>query len=238
MQLFHKTLLDALRTEQKKTSEVSVLEAVQRILAENETERQQIKTTLQTESSSLSNAFQLDLLETDHIFHLSQIKKVCIDYRLRFLDSSLFANPIPEEAITQINALEKAHQTKLDGFTIAAPSKTFTLKQYDDPLLFAPIGNGYYYLIHQWGNDLKWYRKLSVLPIKNIVNFVIFCVLLSALFTLLTPETQLSKSIGEFAPVIIFLFLFKSVVVTIGYYFFMMGKNFNNVIWNREFKEN
>jgi len=32
------------------------------------------------------NVFDFDQLETDKIFHLVQIKKVCIDYRLRFLD--------------------------------------------------------------------------------------------------------------------------------------------------------
>jgi len=59
----------------------------------------------------------------------------------------------------------------------------------------------------------------------------------SLMGTYFTPTNNLSKSVA-LAPLIIFLFLFKSMVGTIAYYFFMMGKNFNNMIWNRPFKEN
>ena len=100
-----------------------------------------------------------DLLETDKIFHIDQIKKLAINFRLRFLDSHLFKNQIPDEAITKIRVLEKNHKTTLQGFKIIAPSKTFQLENYDDPLLFAPIGNNYYYLIHKWGNDLSRYSR-------------------------------------------------------------------------------
>jgi hypothetical protein len=236
---YKKTLIDALLHDRNKmASKMDFLEEVQRILNKNESERQQIKSTLHAQSITIVNDFDFNLLETDKIFHVNQIKKVCIDYRLRFLESHLFKNSIPEEAVSTINAIEKSHKTKLSGFKIMAPSKTFNLKNYDDPLLFAPMGNDHYYLIHKWGNDLKWYRKLLVMPFKNIVWFVVFCVLISAIGTMVTPETKLSQSVGGFAPIIIFLFLFKSIVVTVAYYFFMMGKNFNSEIWNREFKEN
>lgn len=232
------TLKDALLQNRKKDiTENQLLEEVRAILEQNEIERNSIKETLANESSTTANKFEFDLLETDNIFHINQIKKVSIDYRLRFLDSSLFKNEIPEEAISKINALEKNHHSKLSGFKIMAPSKAFNLKKYDDPLLFAPIGNDYYYLIHKWGNDLAWYRKLQFLPIKNMVTFVITCFLLSLVFTYFTPPNPLSASV-EFAPIIIFLFLFKSMVGTVGYYFFMMGKNFNDMIWDRAFKEN
>ncbi|WP_395063978.1 hypothetical protein [Flavobacterium sp.] len=238
MLLNNTNLIDALLYNRKKAmTETRLLEEVKAILGQNEIERSLIKETLANESSTTANKFEFDLLETDNIFHINQIKKVSIDYRLRFLDSNLFRNAIPEEAISKINALEKNHNTKLSGFKIMAPSKAFNLKKYDDPLLFAPIGNDYYYLIHKWGNDLAWYRKLQFLPIKNMVTFVITCLLLSLVFTYFTPPNPLSASV-EFAPIIIFLFLFKSMVGTVGYYFFMMGKNFNDMIWDRAFKEN
>lgn len=221
----------------KEVSEEVLLKEVLEILNENEEHRNLIKSSLSEECSTTHNSFKLDLLETDKIFHVNQIKKICINYRLRFLDSNLFKNEIPEEAITIINSLEKKHNITLRGYKIIAPSKAFNLKIYDDPLLFVPIGNEYYYLIHKWGNDLSTFRKVKYLPIKNIVNFIVFSVLLSAIGTYLTPETNLSKSV-EFAKIIIFIFMFKSIVVTIAYYFFMMGKNFNSEIWNKPFKEN
>lgn len=238
MLLNKKNLVDELLYNRSKfISQAQLLTEVRAILNENDAERTLIKTTLKTESSTKANKFEFDLLETNQIFHVSQIKKVCIDYRLRFLDSNLFKNVIPEEAITKISALEKNHETKLEGFKIIAPSKAFQLIYYDDPLLFAPLGNDYYYLIHKWGNDLTWYRKLSVLPFKNIMNFVVFCGVISALIIAVAPLNNLSKDM-PLAPIILFLFMFKAVIASIAYYFFLAGKNFNSEIWDRKFKEN
>jgi len=228
----------ALRLERKKSkSENTILDEVKAVLLENEHERNLIKNQLQSESSTKSNQFDFDLLETEEIFHISTIKNVCIDYRLRFLESHFFKNTIPEEAISKIASLEKRHETKLDGFMIVAPSKAFHLVSYDDPLLFAPIGNNYYYLIHKWGNDMTPFRKILVKPVRNLSNFFIASIVLSALFTLAVPSNNLSKSV-PLAPVIIFLFTFKSIVAVFLYYFFLVGKNFNEEIWNRKYYNN
>jgi hypothetical protein len=84
---------------------------------------------------------------------------------------------------------------------------------------------------------VSWLRKWKFKPVKNIENFLIFSLLVSILIAIVTPETNLSKQI-PMASAIVFLFAFKSVVAVALYYFFMMGKNFNSEIWNREFKEN
>lgn len=228
---------ELLQSRSKSISEEEIMTEVFAVLNQNETERQLIKASILSEYSTNTNNFNIDLLDSSRVFHIDQIQKVCIEYRLRFLDSHLFQNGIPEDAISQVSRLEKEHKTKLSGFKIVAPSKTFNLKNYDDPLLFAPIGNNYYYLIHQWGNDLSSFRKWQFKPIKNIENFLIFSVLLSWIVALITPETNLSKQI-PMASLIVFLFAFKSIVGVALYYFFMMGKNFNSEIWNREFKEN
>lgn len=228
---------ELLKNRNKSISEDEIMEEVFTILNQNEVERQLIKEAISSNHSTNTNNFNFDLLESNRIFHINQIQKICVDYRLRFLESYLFQNGIPEEAITQISRLEKEHQIELSGFKIVAPSKTFNLKNYDDPLLFAPIGNNYYYLIHQWGNALNALRKWQFKPIKNIENFLIFSVVLSWIVALITPETNLSKQI-PMASLIVFLFAFKSIVGVALYYFFMMGKNFNSEIWNREFKEN
>lgn len=228
---------ELLSKRKKFKSEATILEEVKAIFAENYLERERISTTLLQESSTKPNQLCFDLLETDKIFHLEQIKTICIDYRLRFLDSHLFKNTIPEEAISKIRMMEKNHNTALEGFKIIAPSKAFHLLNYDDPLLFVPIGNDYYYLVHQWGKEINSVRRLLVLPIKNLWNFTVFSILVSLVITLLTPTTNLSKSV-PLAPVIIFLFAFKSVFIVFAYYFFMMGKNFNEEIWQRKYYNN
>lgn len=238
MLLTKKTLLDELISKRSKfKSETTILDEVKSILNQNKIEREQIENNLKSKSSTIANDFDFDLLETENIFHIDQIKTIAINYRLRFLDSHLFKNEIPSEAISKIRVLEKNHQTTLQGFKIIAPSKTFQLENYDDPLLFAPIGNNYYYLIHKWGNDLSRYRELKVLPFKNLMNFVIFCGIISFLITYLTPLDSLSKEV-PLAPFILFLFMFKAIIASFSYYFFLSGKNFNSEIWNRKFKEN
>jgi len=218
-------------------SEATILEEIAMLLNQNEIERTVILNNIHEKSSTDSNDFNFDLLETDNIFHLVQIRTVCIDYRLRFLDSSFFKEGIPEEAISKIHALEKSHRIKLGGFKIMAPSKAFQLLSYDDPLLFAPIGNDYYYLIHQWGKDISPTRKWLVKPFKNLLNFVLFSLTVSLMITYLTPENNLSKAV-PMASIIIFLFAFKSIVAVFMYAFFMMGKNFNVAIWDRKYFNN
>jgi hypothetical protein len=231
-------LEESLLSRRKKfKSEAAILLEVKALFTENDIDRNLIATKLSQKSSTKPNQLQFDLLETNKIFHLEQIKTICIDYRLRFLDSDIFKNEIPEEAISKIRMLEKAHNTSLNGFKIIAPSKAFHLLNYDDPLLFVPMGNDYYYLIHQWGSEMNPLRKLLVMPIKNLGNFTITTILLSVVVALLVPENNLSKSV-PLASVIVFLFAFKSIFAVFAYYFFMMGKNFNEEIWQRKYYNN
>src|SRR5699024_9523529 len=117
-------------------------------------------------------SLNLEVIEADRIFHLEQIKKICVVDRLRFLDSHYFKKELPIEALQKTKHIEKLHQTEFTGFKIMAPAKSFRLKNADDPLLFAPMGNGYYYLIHKWGNDLSPWRKLKAWPYKGIEYMV------------------------------------------------------------------
>ncbi|HNP32907.1 MAG TPA: hypothetical protein PKN96_06415 [Flavobacterium sp.] len=217
--------------------EAQILAEVKAIFAESDLARQKISKKILDKSLAESNQLNFDLLQTDRIFHLQQIKTICIDYRLRFLDSNMFKNEIPEEAISQIRIMEKQHNTSLEGFKIVAPSKSFHLLNYDDPLLFIPIGNDYYYLVHQWGKEINASRKLLVRPVKNLWNFTITNIIVSILITMLIPTNNLSKSV-PLAPIIIFLFTFKSIFAVFAYYFFMMGKNFNEEIWQRKYYNN
>ncbi|WP_313777771.1 hypothetical protein [Flagellimonas ruestringensis] len=165
----------------------NILAEVQRVLNEDALNEEQIAKRIDAPSNTLANTFDFELMETEKIYHIDQIRDICIDYRLRFLDSSLFKGDIPQEAISKIKHLEAMHQTQLKGFKIIAPSKLFKLEDKDDPLLFAPIGNNYYYLIHKWGNDLHPLRKWFAWPFKNMVNLIVLVLLISYLTTLLVP---------------------------------------------------
>lgn len=196
-----------------------------------DTSRTEIFQKLNTsQGGETTNEFDIDKINSDAIFHISHIEKVCVTYRLRFLDTKYFKGDYPEEAISAISAIEKEHNTTLSGFKIIAPSKLFVLKEADDPLLFAPIGNGYYHLIHKWGNDLSFFRKFKYWPIKNEYNFLIFSVIISIIGTWFSYSI-FSKEPNPAYAVILFMFHFKSIIAVAIFYGVASGKNFNKYIW-------
>lgn len=216
-------------------SEHQILTEVAEILEAQEHQTDKIKSTIAHGSDSPSNDFVFDLLETGKIYHLETIKSICIDYRLRFLDSRYFKGKIPPTAISKIKELERQHDTTLEGFKIMAPSKLFKLEDKDDPLLFAPIGNGYFYLIHKWGNDLHPLRKLLVWPFRNLVNLTVVTLFISYFVTLLVPHGLFSKSNSTAEFLIIYFFMFKCMASVVLFYGFALGKNFNPAIWNSKY---
>jgi len=212
-----------------------ILEEVRQILSADDKKLERISKNIAQGHSEPTNSFDLDLLETKNIYHINQIKQICIDYRLRFLDSKYFKGDIPPEALSKIKQLERAHQIEVAGFKIIAPSKLFKLKDKDDPLLFAPIGNGYFYLIHKWGGDLHPFRKLIMWPFKNIINLAALTLLVSYVFAIMIPEGLFSKSNTNAQFMVLFFFMFKSVAAVVIFYGFASGKNFNPAIWNSKY---
>ena len=234
---FHKTNIEEklAALKGKTSSETDILNQVYYILEKDKKEEKRISKELKKPEEVTSNHFVFDKLETERIFHLSQIREICIDYRLRFLNSKYFKGKIPQAAISEIKRLEKLHGTEIGGFKIMAPSKLFKLEDKDDPLLFAPIGNGYYYLIHKWGNDLHPLRKLLVWPFKNVVNLGLTTLVISYLVTLLVPSGLFSKNNTSAEFLMMFFFMFKSIAAIVIFYGFALGKNFNPVIWNSKY---
>ncbi len=219
----------------RQISESDLLAEIKNLLDQDDLKDELIYNQLQSSSEHNHNALDIDLLDTDRIYHVEHIKAICIDYRLRFLDSKLFKGKIPYEAVIKIKELEKEHKTTIDGFKIMAPSKLFKLENADDPLLFAPIGNGYYYLIHKWGNDLNPFRKIAVLPFKNFENLMLLTALVSLIASFFVPKGLLSVETSGVQFLLIFLFMFKSVAAVVLYYSFAAGKNFNKAIWDSKY---
>lgn len=225
--------LERLRANEKEGAKI--LQAVRHILEKDSQKQVNIQKNLKSNIPTAANAFDFDLLETDKIYHIAQIKKICIDYRLRFLDSKYFKGEIPQEAFSKIKKMEKQHDLEVKGFKIVGPSKLFKLADKDDPLLFAPIGNDYFYLIHKWGNDLHPLRKLMVWPFKDIVNLAVLVFLISILCTALVPDGLFSKVGSSAEKMVVLFFMFKCIASVVIFYGFALGKNFNPAIWNSKY---
>lgn len=137
----------------------------------------------------------------ERVFHSSQIKKMSIKYRLMFRDITNFKGVLDTKLADKVITLEKNILKRQlipekDRIFVLAPSKLFTrIKPIDyDPLVFLALGEGYYYLIHQWGNDLSFLRKILFWPLRtrNTLAFtiaLIYGVLLS-IVAYYSPTTQ------------------------------------------------
>ena len=183
------------------------------------------------------NKFDFDKLESKKIIHLNAIKKICISFRLRFLDIHYFKGDIPIEAIDKIKELELDHGIIINSFKIMAPSVMFRLKKTDDPLMFVPIGNNYYYLIHKWGNDLNPFRRIRMWPFHSLKNLLFSLLAVSFLITLITPLQIFTKSPDSSSFWLLFLFMFKAIVAIVLFLGVALGKNFNPKIWNSKYNK-
>ncbi len=224
-----------LKVRNKKISEEKILKEVHQLLAASSKKDQLIMEEIEQGREIKQNDLNPDLLETNRIFHLDDIHKICVDYRLRFLNSKFFKAKIPYEALMEIKAIEKSHDTTLRGFKIVAPSKMFKLENADDPLLFAPIGNDYFYLVHKWGNDLHPFRKMIMWPFKTLENFIVLLLAISILTASLVPDGLFTQQQTTTEFFMIFFFIFKWFAGLSIFYGFKMGKNFSTDIWNSKF---
>lgn len=227
-----KERLDKLKS---KVDEQKVLQQVYQLLHRDAAHDEEIEQRVLTSKGEVENNFDFDLMESSRIYHISQIEKLCVDYRLRFLDAGLYKSDLPREAILEIKNLENQHEITLQGFQMVAPSKLFKLENADDPLLFAPIGNGYYYFIHKWGSDLHPLRKLQMWPFKNFETFMATVFLLSLALTYIVPKGFFMDQNSTTEFLLLFMFMFKWVGGICLYYGFAKGKNFNTSIWRSKY---
>jgi len=176
-------------------------------------------------------------LPLERIFHISDLRKVALTYRLRFLDLKFFTPPLPHQAKKAIKDIESEYRSTLKGFKILAPESAFCLKdEHDDPILVAQLTEDTYLEVYTWGNDLAWHRKLSSYFLRNGISFGLFLVLLGlSLGTslgLILHETILGSSS------LLFLIYFWSLAITLSMgslTWFISRKAFSADSWDQVF---
>lgn len=224
---------ELLSERNKEISSDELKSIVKKIWSNHDSKKDQIRISLNKKNDYKNNQLKFDKMESKNIFHKNTIKKICVRYRLRFLDSNLFKGEYPKNITRIITDLESKHDTSLSNFKIMAPSKLFKIKSPDDPILFVPIGNDYFYLVHKWGKEFNKLRKLMVLPFKNIDNLTIFSILVSVFFALVGKLVMPSLTSSEVF--ILFLFLVKGFIFIFFYMFFLTRRNFSESNWNSKY---
>jgi hypothetical protein len=152
-----------------------LIEEAGNILRKEEQREADILARLRQEGNELLPAEMLSEADQKKIYDIGEIRNICIRYRLRFLDAVHFKSEYPYEAILKIKAFEDEYGVKVEKFKIIAPEEVFDLKDVNsDPVLFASLGNGKYYFIHQWGNDLSALRSFLYFPLRSIYTYTAF----------------------------------------------------------------
>src|SRR4029434_9953029 len=71
------------------------------------------------------------------------------------------------------------------------------------PLLFVQVTEDRYYLVHKWGGDLRWHRKVLNWPLRTPVHFgstviLIACLLAAAMPPGLMPSDPAAVWMGSY----------------------------------------
>ncbi len=175
-------------------------------------------------------------LDEERIYNLESIRTICIKYRLRFLGTNLFRGEIPQPALTQIKRTENQLDISLESFMIVAPAKMFRLEDANrDPLLFAPLSDGRFYLLARWGNDLSWHRALRAWPVRSPLHLAATVVVIAAIISLFLPTEWLStRQLGyfNFFRLLAFAINFTILGGLISYFWFVLYQKFSWYAWN------
>ena len=195
------------------------------------------------ENRLVANDFQplQRIPQPNRLFSEEDIRRIAIKYRLRFLDAALFKGDVPHAALAAMKKLEREVGHAVSGYKILAPAGLFHLAQRDkDPLLFAPAGNGHYYLVHQWGRELNGWRALLVYPFRSFETMVKTVVGAALLLALLPPDSVVMGPMDTSsvpARAIFFFYLIFAFGGLTALYGFSRMKNFSNALWNSRFMD-
>ncbi len=224
-------------------NEKKQLEKIKALLSQvEETECSAQKALVSNKHPNNLLAIQSSVFSENDIYTLEHIRELCVNYRLRFLDSKFFKGEVPHAAIAKMSRLEMKLGHTLSGLKILAPASLFKLELQDrDPMLFVPLSDGRFALIHQWGKDMSFFRKWMVYPFRSFTHtfgtMVLLAFLLAFVFipdsVILGPYDQNSFGLRG----IFFFYMILAMAGLGSLYGFSRMKNFNNVLWNSRYDD-
>ncbi len=190
-------------------------------------------------SSRKQQVVALHGLDPDRIFSLASIERICTKYRLRFLEGGLFKGDVPAQAVQAVRALERKAEGPLTSFMLMAPAERFKLCDSEvDPLLFVPLGNDRFYLVHKWGGELSQVRAIAYWPVRSLWRLCATVVALAVCFALVVPTSLLGHETTAFFTGQRLLLLFWALMVFGGFtvfgWFAFFGQ-FSDRAWNSRY---
>jgi hypothetical protein len=190
-----------------------------------------------SESNILNELTITKVLDSNRIFSINEIRKVSIDYHLRFLDSKNYVAEIPYNVHLKCSAFE-LRTGKPVNFKVLTEANNFKAKYPNTQhLIFADLGNNEFYFIMKWGNPFSTYRKITSFPFKSFETVLVSVLLSALLITIITPSSLIithGKPEDYFsmarAAFYFYCVIFFAAVYT--YYIVALRKNLNITEWD------
>lgn len=229
-------LLEEMESLQLEFDQMLVVEQALSILSHEATTEQSIALRVDGGSDRSQLSFPLSKLDSSRIFNIHTIEKICVKYRMRFLESALFKDEVPAEAVREIKHLEQQLGITLESFKIIAPSERFKLKDSTkDPVLMAELPDGRFYYIFEWGDDMKWYEHLLKYPFRHMKALAISSIMVGLLVALLVPS-QFEMMKAEFFYRFFIFSMTSCLILTLAIITGIMhSKDFSENVWNSKF---
>ena len=228
------------RAKRLKQNQDDTLSAFKALLERDDRLDEQILKNILGSAGDGAPVLNIEELQADRIYSIVDIKKICVLYRLRFLDAKYFKGEIPSEAISKAKELQKDHSVELDGYKIVAPAELFNLKERDkDPLLLVPVGHNHYYLVHKWGGELNAMRRILSWPLQTFGNMVKFVFGLAFTISMLVPHRVMVTDPDMASwPIrgILFFWLLIAFSAMASFFTLAMEKNFNDAEWTSRYR--
>lgn len=222
--------------DKTRSKEDDLIHEANRILAQDLFSEKKILDNLKHYNNSFDLIDEEDM-PSHLIFNVFEIKKIALDYRLKFIESKYFQAEFPYEAILKIKDINTTYKKDIKGFKILAPIAAFKEnKLIKSSILFAPTNYGNYCVIHTWGEPLKWHRKIASLPLKSFDNLFKTVFLYTLIVTLLIPTPLITLDStatywsGYRAAAFMHLLIFHLGVTV--YLTFTLAKNLSSIAWN------
>lgn len=143
-------------------------------------------------SSKGDHVNHIERLDPDRIFTAQAVYRLCVTYKLRFLDAGHFKGTLPPRALYELRRLELRTAVPLKGFKILAPAGRFKLCDSEaDPFLFVAVGPEHYYLVHRWGSHLSPWRAVMAWPWRGPSELAVSVLLLAVVCAALLPNRMI-----------------------------------------------
>lgn len=203
-----KELKNVSKTQRRDLSTSVAVTETQRLIADKGAEDMDILRSMGMHSSVMKaielqgRKIELESLENKYgqIFTFQEIRSLALRYGLRFLRSDSYKGSIDPEMLAKMkeffgDAGIEMNKAKLGyNFFILAPYTAFNMKEREnkpvppDPILFYKLDESNYRLIHKWGADLTWYRRIIGWKYRYIINYLLFYTVLFSI-----PVTSIVK---------------------------------------------